>query len=396
MAKKTEKEPQKELTLIEKLQSKFPPGITATSVENVTSVYGIRRPFGIPSIDMSLGGGIPAGTVVQLIGEDGVGKDYLANRQIAQIQKNYGSRANVFIASFGYPVDKSALLLAGVHLPYSDDIAKMGISKNHPKYAPQFEPVGNIVLLESHKVEAKSEDDVRPAESVIGAVLACIESGEFQMGILNELPAGRTTWHARALPGDNSRTAALASLMADFQRYYYDAMKAVPGNETSLFILNQLRANVQMGRSNPNAPKTQQSGGWALRYLKAIDMDLRVCGKVEAKGEIIGKKVAWSLRKGKCGLSEGANGEYDFIFNEGADIPGDLIYVCQQLDMVVQKGSWFYTKGPDGEEIKAQGLDNFKVLVSQPLVYKYLMEQAYQAAGLTSVIVTSPERTPNG
>ena len=250
------------------LQAKLP-GVVFRPASEVVTSYNLRRRFGIPRLDIGLRGGIPAGTLNQLFGPEGSGKDYLANRMIAEVQESYGDDAAIFIASFGYKMDRTAMLMAGVHMEPSAELAEQGITPDSPGYEDLLVPKGKIYNLEVKKLV----DEGHPAEAILEAVLACVECGKFQLGIINELPAAETGFHKKASLLDDARPASLASLMADFQRKYYNAMKVLPENDTTVMVINQVRAN--MGASGPYAKKTSETGGFALKHLKAADIHIK-------------------------------------------------------------------------------------------------------------------------
>ena len=369
-----------ESDLVAKLRARMKGKADFMTADEIAPTYSLRRPFGIPSLDISLRGGMPAGTVAQFYGKDGSGKNYLANCAIREVQKNYGDDTKVFILSFGYEIDKTAMLMAGVHLPYTKDIEEAGIAKDDPRYAHLFKPKGEIVIL---KTGTDKRSKSHPAETMMEAVLACVETGEFQLGIVDEMPAAMTA-HQRGLDdfGDPNKPGGLASLLSDFQRNYHLAMEEVPNNETSLVIINQMRANI-----GPSRKTTTQGLGWALRHLKAVDIHLTPIGQLKVGEEVIGKKVAYLVDKGKCGLSEGGKGEYNFLWYHGADIHFDIIQLGSDLGIVEKRGSYFYFSVPHEETVQqVQGLKQFRAYCDE---YEGTLEHLYdliiQKAGLSKV-----------
>ena len=63
--------------------------------QDVPNVHILRRPFGIPSMDMRIGGGLPASGISTISGPPGVGKSLLCWQAAAQVQKNYGDNAAI-------------------------------------------------------------------------------------------------------------------------------------------------------------------------------------------------------------------------------------------------------------------------------------------------------------
>ena len=81
----------REAALISSVTSRF--GKTALRrASEVPDVFRLRRPTGIPSLDLELHGGFPAGGISQIIGEDGIGKTDLCWRCLRQQQIIQGPR----------------------------------------------------------------------------------------------------------------------------------------------------------------------------------------------------------------------------------------------------------------------------------------------------------------
>jgi len=349
-------------------------GVKFRPADEVVTSYSLRRRFGIPRLDIGLRGGIPAGTLNQLFGPEGSGKDYLANRMIAEVQEAYGDEAAIFIASFGYKLDRTAMLMAGVHMEPSEDLASLGITPDDPQYKDQLVPKGKIINLELKEMT----DEKHPAEAILEAVLACVECGRFQLGIINELPAAETGYHKQSSLLDTTRPAALASLMADFQRKFYNAMKVLPNNETTVMVINQVRAN--MSATGPYAKKTSETGGFALKHLKAADIHIRPIGTLKEGPTVIGKDIGWKVQKGKCGLSEGAEGSFNFLYYMGADLIRDLVDAAVEYNLILRKGAYYYF----GDQ-SFQGLNGLREYLSDKDIYDQLYTAVLAAAGLASI-----------
>jgi hypothetical protein len=275
---------------------------------------------------------------------------------IAELQKTYGDDTKVFIASFGYKMDRTAMLLAGVHMAPTPDLAEMGITADHSRYGPQIVQKGHITFLDLDQIDTQKH----PAEAVLEAVLSCVRSGVFQLGIINELPAAETGYHKQASLLQDARVASLASLMADFQRKFYNAMKSKADNETTIMVINQVRAN--MRAQGPYSKQTSETGGFALKHLKAADVHIKPVGRVKNPNDkVIGKEIGWKIEKGKCGLSEGAEGSFEYLYETGADIALDILKCAVQSNIMAQAGSYYYLA-----DEKFQGKAAVKEYLSEP------------------------------
>jgi len=87
-------------------------------LHTVRTPYDIRRPTGISDLDQRMNGGFPAGTLNQIFGADGSGKDLLTNHIIAENQRIHGDKANAFWMSFGYLPDIPFMRMCGVQIEH--------------------------------------------------------------------------------------------------------------------------------------------------------------------------------------------------------------------------------------------------------------------------------------
>lgn len=325
-----------------------------------TYQYNIRRPFGILSLDLAVGGGLPAGSICQIYGPEGVGKNYLMNCLIRECQKHYGAAAAIAYTSFEYGYDKAFGWHCGVRVALSqpeldDYIQDLGRKPTPDELKEVQEQIGEFFIIDV----GEQGSDV-PAEAKLEAVLELLSSGVFQLILIDGLGAFSGKGARLKEEGErrhldeNKKVAANAGLMTDFlsEAFTQLSMPTEDGgmNQTTMVLNNQQRANITTGM-NPflarMAPKTRVGGGYALGHAKAIDIHLRSTKKINVSGRAAGKIVAWNIQKGKLGTHEGIEGEFEYLFSDGANWRADVIATAKTMKLITSRGKLIYV--PDKE-----------------------------------------------
>lgn len=303
--------------LIAGIQKDLGGAALVSKLSDVEAPFETRIPTGIMSLDLALKGGFPAGSMHQIFGPDGSGKDYLTNLMIAQVQKKYGDDANIAWMSFGYRPDKPFMEMAGIDLN-----------------------VGNLLYIDIGEKIALDH----PAESLLSAMLRIIRSNQFQLVIINELGSGETRHNVAKDLHEDAKIATWASLLSSFCQKFYSAMRMPDengdANKTCCMMISPVRANLNAHSAKFN-PYTQ-GGGFALKHAKAVDLHIKPGGTIRKGTAKIGKDIKWKISKGKHGISEGQEGSYQFIFNEGVDLVTDLVNTAKITGAVRNKGRYFY------------------------------------------------------
>ena len=363
-------------SLIKAINKDLSGAATITNISDVKTPYKTRLPTGILSLDIALGGGWPAGTMCQLFGPDGTGKDMLANMTIAQQQKKHGDSTNIFWMSFGYKPDIPFMRMCGVRIPYRDyELVEMGVDPDTATKEQRGEQVGNLVFIDVGDAIAMEQ----PAETLLSAVVRLVRSGKFQLGIVNELGSGETRDNVKKDLHEDAKMATWASLMSDFCRKYYSAMR-VPDengepNKTCILMINPVRANLD-SYSSRFTPYTI-SGGYALKHAKAVDLHIKPGASLKGKAGKIGKEIKWKVAKGKHGISEGAEGEFSYYFNKGVDCVSDIAYVAKAYGIIRNSGPVYYVLDY-GDKIKG-GMDGvISLLKSENKILEEVREAVFK------------------
>jgi RecA/RadA recombinase len=315
--------------------------IVCDSVDMRTPFH-IRRPTGIISMDIELVGGFPGGTLVQLHGEKGTGKTGLACAAAGMNQRLYSDEAATFFSSFGYRMDASLARLVGVQVAYSDDeLTGLGIDAEDvpDEYAGDTVGVFKIITLQNSDTAKDA-----PAEAIFETATELIESGAFQIGIIDEMGSGETRDDVKKQFKDERRMAAWSRLVTQFCVRMYTKFRIPQENgepvDTVLFVINPARANINTSGGR-QYKKTTETSGFALQHAKAVDIHLRK-GKPFRKGDkVVAFEVNWTIAKGKHGLATGAKGQYIWNVDSGPDVCLDLAQTAKIHGIAVHRGRWY-------------------------------------------------------
>ena len=354
------------------------------NLDEVRTPYADRIPTGIMDLDIELKGGWPRGTVNQLWGVDGVGKNLIANMNIAECQSKYGDASNVFYMSFGYKPDLDFMRKCGITLKFSDDeLRQKGINPATATAGQRGETIGNVVFIDV------TEEDLalqQPAESLLTAANRMIDSGYFHLGVIDEMASGETKDNVKKGLHEDAKIATWASLITGFIRKAYTGLRkhgedGTP-NGTCIVVLQPVRANLDSFTAK-FVPHVIPSGH-SLKHAKAIDLHLKPGANLLDGGDKIGKVIKWKIGKGKFGLNEGAEGEFRFLFFQpdgsgGVDAIACLAQTAKAYGTVISRGKYSYILDYD-EKIEG-GVDGVSALLrTNPALVTELREATLKIA----------------
>lgn len=363
--------------------------------DEFSNVFILRRPTGITSIDIGIGGGLPAGGLTQIIGFDGAGKDYIVNRTVANLQATYGKRTAVCFAMTELAYDKVYGKKCGVRVAFTvQEIANWEESIGRKFTAEELhwatDKIGTF-----HQIMAGN------AEELLEATAQAIESNLYQIVVINSFGALLTKAEEEADGGiaDKHFGGAATPITAFIHRIHAALnLPDVNGkpNITTIIGINQVREN--LGKDAQWNP-VRTSGGRALKHGKLVDIMLTAKGKIDLPGSdkkiFVGKEIHWEVIKGKAGCHDGPKGMYPFYYGEsgypfGADVYQDLIAVSVQKGIVTMKGSWLSYDG-DGLTLQAQGAPAFSHQIAGiPGAFDLLRKKVFDACSI-SFITQEPE-----
>ena len=339
---------------ISSLNKQMKGSVKITRAEDYDAHWADKLPFGLMSLDVATKGGSARGTVTQLHGEPGSGKDLLINMQMAAVQQKYGDKTGILWLSFGYPPDTGYMRMCGVQVAYSDQaLLQQGIPPSEATDEQRGTQVGNILFVDLANTAAAEE---APAESLFTAAAMGVRSGAFQLIVINEMGSGETKDNVDKQLNENVKVGSWAMLVTNFAKRFYTAIRMPitdeetgeqERNQTNVLVANPVRANIVTGYAAKYAPSTTDTSGWALRHLKALDIHLRASKKIRVGKKVVGKEIHWKIAKAKHGVSEGAEGVVNFYFDKGVDAVADLTSVAIAHDVISRRGAKYDVPGPE-------------------------------------------------
>ena len=246
--------------LIRGIQKNLGGAARISSMSEVSAPFLTRLPTGILSLDLALKGGFPAGSMHQLFGPDGAGKDFLSNLVIAQIQKDYGEKANIAWMSFGYKPDIPFMEMCGIDTE-----------------------VGNLMFIDIGSEEALEQ----PAESLLTAMLDLIRSNKFQLMVINELGSGETKDNVKKvrLNALVDAPAATAADTNDDIYSYYDKLNGDVKFIVSCTVITPSLYGIDVGdlvKFTGTMPVDPLGAAWTNKVFMTISVQ-RTVGQIKCK-----------------------------------------------------------------------------------------------------------------
>lgn len=357
--------------------------------DEISNVFILRRPTGITSLDLGIGGGMPAGGLTQIIGFDGAGKDYITNRTVANLQANYGQRTAVCFAMTELAYDKVYGKKCGVRVAFTQQEIENWEESIKRKFTAEELHWATDQIGTFHQVMAGN------AEELLEVTAQCVESNLYQVVVINSFGALLTKAEEESEGGvaDKHYGGAAGPITAFIHRLH--AALNLPDaygkpNLTTIIGINQVREN--LGKDAQWNP-VRTAGGRALKHGKLVDIMLTAKSKLPLPGSdnkiFVGKEIHWEVLKGKAGCHDGPKGMYPFYYGEqnypfGADIYQDLISAAVQRGIVQMKGAWL--SYGDDDSFQAQGAIKFSHLVaSTPGMFDLIRKKVFDTSGINFI-----------
>ncbi len=273
---------------------------------------------GALSLDIALGGGIPRGRVIEIYGPESSGKTTLTLHAIAEVQRNGGTAAFIDAEHALDPVYAKRI---GV------DVENLLLSQ--PDNGEQA-----LEIVET-LVRSNAVDII-----VVDSVAALVPRAEIEGDMGDSLPG----LQARLM------SQALRKLTGVINR-----------SKASVIFINQIRMKIGVMFGNPETT----SGGNALKFYASVRMDIRRIGQIKQGEEIIGNRTRVKVVKNKV-AAPFRQAEFDIMYNEGISVPGDVLDLAADAEIVEKSGAWYAYNdqkiGQGREATKTYLKENPKVL----------------------------------
>lgn len=343
----------------------------------------MRRPSGILSLDLAIGGGLPPG-VSELIGAESSGKTSLLNLFMRRQQEIQKADCMLAMAMTETKYDKAhARFNCGLKIPMSKaEIATLEKTRRKQFTAEELKELRSVIG-EFTEVQGAT------TENLYQAVIDMVEADVFD--ILGIDSWGNFLTQQMADGDMNDKTyGGAAGVNTQFANKIAPAF-TMPHegrmNYTSVVGINHYRAKV--AGANPKAGMQTNmniQGGFALKHLKLLSIYLEgstLWQKVDGKNARVGRRIKWTVIKGKAGCSDGGTGEFNIIYGLGIDVAHANVMEAVARGVIRQSGSWLTLCDPDDDSVihKCQGASKMTEHVREdPELHEFLKDATLRVA----------------
>ncbi len=262
-----------------------------SSIKKIDSI-----PFGIPSLDEIINGGMPRGMIGEIFGKPSQGKTSLTLKLISEAQKR-----NIDCAF----IDVELAITRGLAEKFDVDTEKLLILR----------PATGEEVFES--IEALSERGF--GLIVVDSVASISPTSEIESDYTDQTIG----LQARLI------SKSLRKLIGCIYR-----------NNTSLLFINQIRA--VMARM-PGQKTSTTSGGISIPFYAAIRLEVVRTGWIKKGTDTVGMNIKIKTEKNKIGPPQ-KQVNIDFLFETGWDVERDKVNMMLKNKELELIGRTFYDK----------------------------------------------------
>lgn len=319
----------------------------AKSIKTASQVETIRYPLASRRLTYALGGGVGAGRITTIYGNQSAGKSLLSLQSIGRWQKQ-GLVCGFVDVEGTYDKEFSARL--GVN---NDELLVTG-SKSSGRIIDEVTPwlEGGIDILVLDSIS-----DIMPEVFVDKDGLIKDSENLKQIGA----QAKAITGMINAFQFANKHAAIILLSQTTTKMETWGAVQVPHGGQKTLFASSQM---IRLASSNTEA--------------KAKTAEVIVPGGMKAT-ERVGRPVEATIEKNKLG-PQSRVAKYDIYYQGdqlGVNRDQELISMCAEFGIVKKGGAGWYTM-PD--ETKVQGDDNFVAILKADNDLKQALEEQLEKA----------------
>lgn len=354
----------------------------------------LRRPTGIMQLDVDLGGGFPAQSLVTIGGPPQAGKSTLLYHTFAQHQRLYGGESYIAMATPEGGIDYEQAHRCGWKVPTPKNVIEAIQAARKLQGYPQLtttevgalrESVGTNIIVRTGTMEAMLDAIEELLDSHTFGIIG-IDSYE---SLIPRSEAGLDSLE------DNGQQASRANIITRFLQHY-GPIKDAPEHYTTLMMTTQVRTN----RKKAEAPGAMQKyisdfsddkAAWALQHWRSIHVSVGAGEKIKGGDKrTIGKQFTWKLSKGKEGTHDNIHGSTPYYYDKRCFNQLDTVVLAGMKYGVIRETDGkltFYRNGnPDDYLYQIEGKEQFTQAMQEEEPYEWAVRREIcMAAGFPGI-----------